>query len=114
MLHMLIQIPDGYENYPVATNADMVIIYSVKLALVIGFFYGMKYWVNKTTNSIPIYTSWILGVWFLFYQPFTLLHGTLLNLFVLFNVKMFETAGSLAVILAVIIYVKLGKTLTKR
>ena len=110
---MLIQIP---ENYPVATDADMVIIYSVKLFTVIAFFYGMKYWISKTSNSIPVYITWVLGIWFLFYQSFTLVHGILMNLFVMFNLKMVEPRmlGVLALIIGVIVYGKLGKTITKK
>jgi hypothetical protein len=109
----LIQIP---ENYPVASTPDMIIIYALKLGLVIGFFYGMKYWVNKTTNAIPVYSSWILGIWFLFYQSFTLLHGIILNLFLFFELKMDEPRllGVVAMFMGGYIYYNFGKIIVNR
>ena len=116
MLFMLIQQFTPPEHYPTAVNADIIIIYIAKTALVIAFFYGMKYWVSKSSSQISTYTTWILGIWFLFYQPFTLFHGILMNTFVFFDIKINEPRhlGVMALILGVIIYWKLCKIAVNR
>jgi len=97
-------------------SSDFILVFGFKLILILGFFYGMKYWVKKVSNSIPSWVTWILGVFFIFYQSFTMIDGILLSFDFLSPIYLDNPsyAGSVAILIAIPLYIYLAKQITKK
>tara|TARA_R110002096_G_scaffold178763_1_gene355717 strand:- start:712 stop:996 length:285 start_codon:yes stop_codon:yes gene_type:complete len=83
-------------------SLDTTIILIVKLVLLIGFIYSLKYWYDKKKSIIPVILYWSLGLIFVL-----LISSTIFD-WLIISAMNTEEYGALSAIFAIIFYVYVG------
>ena len=91
-------------------NSDIFIFIVLKLALVIGFIYGLYKWKSKSESKIPIILYWILGFFCVWVVSFTLFEWILKVLFLKDSNQFFtvEYCSSIGSLLGLALYIFIG------
>lgn len=90
---------------------DLLIVIFFKLLLMVGFFYGIKYWIKKSRSvKWPLIIYGLFGVWFILYLSFDIFSWTLATYA---NMKDPNNAYSIGVILSIVFYIYLFRVLKK-
>ena len=113
-----------------APLTDILLIIFTKSLTIVGFYYLMRFWVKKSKNIKPsqnaaIFFTWILGLFFTFMQPFTVLDGILRVLYDL-KIGIFKNAtestpllnprslGSFSSLISIFFYIYINRRITRK
>jgi len=100
------------ENYTI----DILIIITLKLILLFGFFFLIKFWFKKSTNIFPVIFYWVFGLFFVFVLTTDIVRF-LLTLTIYEEGSLtrdLDSLGSLSSIIGLLIYIMVGVKYFKR
>lgn len=109
---------------------DILLIIFTKSLTIIGFYYLMRLWVRKSKNfklsqNAAIFLTWVLGFFFTFMQPFSIIDGILRVLYDL-KIGIFKDAtestpllnprsiASFSSLISLFIYVYINRRITRK
>lgn len=95
---------------------DTLLMLTVKLLLLIGFIAGIKFWMKKTINSVPLIIYWVFGLFFVLILSFSIFQWGLISLSFPKNSLLGDESmlGSLCSILSIALYLFIGLKYLKR
>ena len=95
---------------------DVILILVVKLILIFGFIFLLKFWLKKKENFVPIILYWSLGLFFVFMMSSHIAEWFLMQTYYIENhlTRDADSIGSISSIIGLVFYIFIGVKYFKR